>query len=145
MMKKLFNVTKKLKFEDRLKKASDLVFAKIKQGNEPNEEEWEEINNYLCPSNNIDKYDYSNYGPCVSVNQFAFEYDMYDFALRELSPWRSFTCACCGDKIYMEKGQVDFYKKKDLELPNRCKTCRDKRREIRESISQKQYAGLMRR
>ncbi len=34
------------------------------------------------------------------------------------------TCKDCGKIFYLTKGEIDFYKSKNLSLPKRCKTCR---------------------
>lgn len=35
-------------------------------------------------------------------------------------------CVQCGKKFKIEDSEIDFYNKKDLNLPKRCKECRDK-------------------
>eukprot|EP01039_Chlorochromonas_danica_P006762 gene6762-7472_t len=37
-------------------------------------------------------------------------------------------CKDCFIKFNLTKGDVNFYKSKDLHLPKRCKTCRERRR-----------------
>lgn len=35
-------------------------------------------------------------------------------------------CVQCGKPFSLSKSEIDFYKSKDLDLPKRCKSCRDK-------------------
>lgn len=42
------------------------------------------------------------------------------------------TCVNCKKKFEIAKSEIDFYKSKGLELPKRCKECRDKNRQIKE-------------
>lgn len=37
-------------------------------------------------------------------------------------------CKDCNNTFTIEDGEIDFYKSKNLQLPNRCKSCRDKRK-----------------
>lgn len=36
------------------------------------------------------------------------------------------TCVQCGKKFELTDGEIDFYRSKGLDLPKRCKSCRDK-------------------
>ena len=45
-----------------------------------------------------------------------------------LGHWQKRVCKDCGEVFYMEKGEVDFFQNKELSLPVRCKSCRDKRK-----------------
>lgn len=36
------------------------------------------------------------------------------------------TCKACGKEFELSQGEIQFYKSKNLELPKRCKECRDK-------------------
>lgn len=42
------------------------------------------------------------------------------------------TCVNCKKKFELTKSEIDFYKSHGLELPKRCKACRDKNRQIKE-------------
>lgn len=46
-------------------------------------------------------------------------------------------CKECGDKFFTE-GERDFYKSKDLDMPKRCKTCRDKKKIRYKNIQQEE-------
>lgn len=37
-------------------------------------------------------------------------------------------CKDCGKEFTINDGEIDFYRSKGFELPNRCKSCRDKRK-----------------
>ncbi|MGN0608008.1 MAG: zinc-ribbon domain containing protein [Oscillospiraceae bacterium] len=37
-------------------------------------------------------------------------------------------CKDCGKEFTITDGEIDFYRSKGFELPNRCKSCRDKRK-----------------
>lgn len=37
-------------------------------------------------------------------------------------------CRDCGKEFTLTDGEIDFYRSKGFELPNRCKACRDKRK-----------------
>ncbi len=36
------------------------------------------------------------------------------------------TCVQCGKKFELTDGEIDFYRSKGLDLPKRCKDCRNK-------------------
>lgn len=38
------------------------------------------------------------------------------------------TCKDCGIEFTLTQGEIDFYKSKDFDLPERCQNCRDKRK-----------------
>lgn len=46
-------------------------------------------------------------------------------------------CKDCGNTFTMEDGEINFYKSKNLQLPNRCKSCRDKRKATNSNDSNK--------
>lgn len=37
-------------------------------------------------------------------------------------------CSDCGNEFTLTDGEIEFYRSKGLHLPNRCKSCRDKRK-----------------
>ena len=48
------------------------------------------------------------------------------------------TCKQCGKEFELSENEISFYKSKGLELPKRCKECRDKNKGVRQSSEQKQ-------
>jgi len=44
-------------------------------------------------------------------------------------------CKECNEEFTLADGDIEFFKSKGLELPKRCKKCRDKRRRDREQES----------
>lgn len=41
---------------------------------------------------------------------------------------RNVACIDCGDDFKLRPGEIDFYVQKGLDLPKRCKRCRDAKR-----------------
>lgn len=89
--------------------------------------DWDKVN-YLL-SNNRDEYDFNDYDEIKNVDQF--------WGARELcieggilnGPWQLRVCKDCGKRFTMRFSEVDFYRKKELHLPKRCKECRARRKE----------------
>ena len=48
------------------------------------------------------------------------------------------TCKQCGKEFELSESEISFYKSKGLELPKRCKSCRDKNKGVQQSSEQKQ-------
>jgi hypothetical protein len=47
-------------------------------------------------------------------------------------------CKDCGNQFIVESGEKAFFEKKQMELPKRCKSCRDRRK--REKARQESFA-----
>lgn len=48
------------------------------------------------------------------------------------------TCKDCGEEFTIKVGEQKFYEEKGLQLPVRCKSCRDVRKKIREEKTQEE-------
>ena len=49
------------------------------------------------------------------------------------------TCKQCGKEFTMEDSEIRFFKEKNLQLPKRCKECRDKNKRERAKQSSQAY------
>lgn len=45
------------------------------------------------------------------------------------------TCRECGTEFILSQGEIDFYKSKNFSLPERCKACRDKRKNNKKEVT----------
>lgn len=67
-------------------------------------------------------YDVHDYGELLSLVMNIHA------ASLGLSVWRIGKCVDCKNEFYMMKGEVDFFEEKGFQLPKRCKSCRNKRK-----------------
>ncbi|MEE1302266.1 MAG: zinc-ribbon domain containing protein [Bacteroidales bacterium] len=93
---------------------------------EESEFDWAFINE-IC-SKDLDPFDCNMYQPVDTVEQFEIQRFNIICASEGLGPWHKHTCKDCGEEFYMTYKEVHFYKDKELNLPKRCKACRDKRK-----------------
>lgn len=79
---------------------------------------------------NLEKspYDFNIYGEIKSVEELSNLRDKIICASCGLGPWQKKICKDCGKEFYLDKSEVDFFVRKELQLPVRCKSCRDKRK-----------------
>ena len=91
-----------------------------------NEFNWDLINE-VC-SKNSDPFDYNMYKPVNTVEEFVMQKGDIVFASEGVGIWHKHKCKDCDKEFYMTYREVHFYKDKGLNLPKRCKVCRDKRK-----------------
>lgn len=87
---------------------------------------WEYINK-LC-SEDLDVFDCNMYKPVDNVEDFDIQRNDIIAASCGLGAWHKHICKDCGNEFYMDYKEVCFYKDKGLQLPKRCKKCREQRK-----------------
>ena len=87
---------------------------------------WDFINE-IC-TQDLDPFDYNMYKPAHTLNEFIYQKGDIVFASEGIGPWHKHKCKDCGEEFYMTYNEVHFYKEKGLNLPKRCKECREKRK-----------------
>lgn len=89
--------------------------------------DWEKVNDILLC--NINQYDFNVVDPVKSLADLQDIQDRLNSAslLHDL-PWRRCKCKDCKKLFYMDAGEVDFYKRKKLDIPKRCPDCRKARK-----------------
>ena len=83
--------------------------------------------NEMCV-NDLDLFDYNMYEPVDTVERFENQRFNVICATEGVGPWHKHKCKDCGEEFYMNYKEVHFYKDKELNLPKRCKSCRDRRK-----------------
>ena len=90
---------------------------------------WEFINE-MC-SKDLDLFDYNMYEPVDTIERFEAQRFDVICASEGVGPWHKHKCKDCGNEFYMTYKEVHFYKDKGLNLPKRCKECREKRKGVK--------------
>lgn len=87
---------------------------------------WEYINK-LC-AEDLDVFDCNMYKPVDNIEDFDIQRNDIIAASCGLGAWHKHICKDCGNEFYMDYKEVCFYKDKELQLPKRCKKCRERRK-----------------
>jgi hypothetical protein len=98
----------------------------INDGHTDEDFKWDYINEML--TKDLSVFDYNMFEPVYSIEEFSnLRFDVIA-ASEGIGPWHKHKCKDCGEEFYMTYKEVHFYEEKGLNLPKRCKTCRDKRK-----------------
>lgn len=93
---------------------------------EETEFNWDFINE-MC-TNDLGQFDYNMYEPVQTVEEFENQRFNVIAASEGIGHWHKHKCKDCGKEFYMDYSEVHFFEKKGLNLPKRCKECREKRK-----------------
>ena len=87
---------------------------------------WDYVNE-MC-TKNLDIFDYNMYRTVKTVEEFMEQRSIVIGASLGITAWHKHKCKDCGEEFYMDFNEVHFFQEKGLNLPKRCKVCRDKRK-----------------
>lgn len=93
---------------------------------------WKLIDEIL--KDNVNKYDYNAYDTINTIESLNSAKVNCIAASLGVGVWYKSVCKECGETFYMTKGEIDFFEKKDFNLPKRCKNCRDGEPKIKKPI-----------
>ena len=90
--------------------------------------DWNKVNELL--TTNVNEYDYNAFERIETLDQLAWVASQCRTAsiCDDMFIWQEHTCKDCGEKFFMTYGEVNFYERKQLHVPKRCKACRNKRK-----------------
>lgn len=98
----------------------------LEKGYKDEDFKWDYINE-LCVAN-LNPFDYNMYKPVETIREFESQRFDVICASEGIGRWHKHKCKDCGKEFYMYFKEVQFFKRKELNLPKRCKACRDKRK-----------------
>jgi hypothetical protein len=81
----------------------------------------------MC-TKDLNPFDYNMYEPVDTVERFQKQRFDVIAASEGIGPWHKHKCKDCGNEFFMDYSEVHFFEKKELNLPKRCKECRNKRK-----------------
>ena len=110
----------------RLNYFANQMAGALEKGYKEDDFDWERINT-MCATD-LDQFDYNMYKPVQTVSEFESQRFDIICASEGVGPWHKHKCKDCGEEFYMNYTEVAFYQKKELNLPKRCKECREKRK-----------------
>ena len=87
---------------------------------------WNKVNEII--NLQTSPYDFNIYGEIKTIRELSNLREQVIYASCGLGPWQKHTCKDCGETFYMDKGEIDFFTNKELSIPVRCKSCREKRK-----------------
>lgn len=120
------NTIKKMPLWMRLNYYGNKIGKAISDGHEDKDIKWDYINEMLTKDLSI--FDYNMFEPVHSWEEFCnLRFDVIA-ASEGVGPWHKHKCKDCGKEFYMQHNEVVFYQEKGLNLPKRCKECREKRK-----------------
>lgn len=122
------NTLKKMPLWMRMNFYGNKLGQAINDGHKDEDVKWDYINEMLTKDLSI--FDYNMFKPVHSFEEFSnLRFDVIA-ASEGLGAWHKHTCKDCGKDFYMQHNEVVFYQDKGLNLPKRCKECRNKRKNI---------------
>jgi hypothetical protein len=101
----------------------------LDQGNKTEDINWDKVNEILTTNRN--EYDFNFFKRIESVDALMLaraDCMVAPMNIDGCSIWQSHTCKDCGKPFMMSYKEVKFYENKQLHIPKRCKSCRDKRK-----------------
>ena len=106
------------------------MLGKARNEGKTNEDiDWDKINEYL--TTNVDEYDFNDFDRIESFDGlFGTTMHCHEASILNTS-WYKGKCKDCGSEFRMSYNEVHFYKERCLQLPKRCKHCRELRRQKR--------------
>ena len=109
----------------RLNYMASMVGKAIEDGHSESEINWNYINEVLA--DNVDPYDFNCFGKIASVDDLM-QAAMDSKTASLIGAWQQHVCKDCGKVFYMSRDEVKFFEGKNLNIPKRCKSCRNKRK-----------------
>ena len=112
----------------RLNYLCNVVNQMLNEGHEDADIDWDKVNELL--TTNVNEYDYNVFERIETPDQLAWVASQCRDAsiCEDMFIWQEHTCKDCGKQFFMTHGEVDFYARKELHVPKRCKACRNKRK-----------------
>ena len=100
----------------------------LKEGHTDADIDWNKVNKLL--TTNVNEYDFNAFKRIETSDQLAWvALHCRDASIcDDMFIWQEHTCKDCGNQFFMTYGEVDFYARKELHVPKRCKACKDKRK-----------------
>lgn len=117
---------KKMPLWMRLNYFLNKVCKAIQDGYQNEDIKWDYINE-MC-TKDLNQFDYNMYESVDTVEKLDSIRGGVFCASEGIGPWHKHKCKDCGNEFYMTYREVHFYEKKGLNLPKRCKECREKRK-----------------
>ena len=102
------------------------VCKAIKDGYKNEDIKWDYINE-MC-TKDLDQFDYNMFDGVDTVEQLDEIRGRVICASAGIVPWHKHKCKDCGREFVMSYNEVHFYATNGLNLPKRCKECREKRK-----------------
>ena len=120
------NTLKKMPLWMRLNYFINKICKAIKDGYKNEDIKWDYVNE-MC-TKDLDQFDYNMYESVDTVEKLdRIRFDVI-CASEGIGSWHKHKCKDCGKEFYMTYKEVHFYEEKGLNLPKRCKECREKRK-----------------
>lgn len=110
----------------RLNFFSNKLCKAMKDGHTDDDINWNYINE-MC-TKGLSEFDYNRYKSVSTVEEFEEQRFDVICASEGIAPWHKHKCKDCGKEFYMSYKEVHFYEERGLNLPKRCKECREKRK-----------------
>lgn len=98
----------------------------FERGHTENDIDWSAVNERLYT--NILPYDNTMYKKVSTLRELQEAREQCIEASVLNMAWHKARCKDCHQEFTMSHDEVQFYSKKELSLPKRCKCCRDKRK-----------------
>ena len=112
----------------RLNCLCNIANQMLKEGHTDADIDWNKVNELL--TTNVNEYDFNAFKRIETSDQLAWvALHCRDSSIcDDMFIWQEHTCKDCGNQLFMTYGEVDFYARKELHVPKRCKACRNKRK-----------------
>ncbi len=111
----------------RLNLITNMVSKAKNEGKKNEDIDWNKVNEYI--TTNVGEYDFNDFDRIESFDDlFGTTMHCHEASILNTS-WRKGKCKDCGAEFKMSYNEVRFYEEKGLQLPKRCKQCRDLRRQ----------------
>lgn len=121
------NTIRKFPLWMRMNYYSNKLSKAINEGHTDKDVKWDYINEMLTKDLSI--FDYNMFESVHSFEEFSIlRFDIIS-ASEGVGSWHKHKCKDCGKDFYMTHKEVMFYRDKELQLPKRCKECREKKKE----------------
>ena len=112
----------------RLNCLCNIANQMLKEGHTDADIDWDKVNELL--TTNVNEYDFNAFKRIETSDQLAWvALHCRDASIcDDMFIWQEHICKDCGNQFFMTYGEVDFYARKELHVPKRCKACRNKRK-----------------
>ena len=123
---------KRFPMEMRVTYLLNIIFRAMQKANTEDEDafsktvSWSKVNAIL----NLEKSptDFNAYGEIKTIRELQeLRYTIISAAC-DIGPWQKRVCKDCGKEFYLGKSEIDFFVRKELQVPVRCRPCRNKKR-----------------
>lgn len=98
-------------------------FIETNEDLDKNQLKW--INKILKhPCKNYNEFDFNIFDEIHSLDELKELQDASNAAEYDIGPKRKEICKKCGNTFYLTKGELDWYRSRDLNVPKKCPYCR---------------------